>query len=185
MVVRLTGDLGRPGIWDRIRSAQSEWFERARPALPGTTNVPSYADMLAEAGLELLESRTLTDTVIAPDEPALRTLIAGYLRRAERNLDGILDVADLEALRSRGRDPQHADSGWGDAEVTSSRTLFIAQRNYSLGLAAATVRSCCRRDRISRRSGRSFRLGASGRCGRRLSPGGRAVRRGRRRCSSP
>jgi SAM-dependent methyltransferase len=133
MVVRLTRDLGRPGIWGRIRSAQSEWFERARPALPGTTNVPN-ADMLEEAGLELLESRTLTDTVIARGEPALRTLVTGYLRRAERNLDGILDMADLEALRSRGSDGQPADAGWGDAEITSSRTLFIARRTGSTGI---------------------------------------------------
>jgi hypothetical protein len=132
MVVRLASDLGRPGIWDRVRSAQSEWFERARPALPGTTNVAGYADMLEQAGLELLASQVLTDTVPAPDEPAVRELIAAYLRRAERNLDDILDTADIEALRSRCSDWQHANPSWGDAEITSSRTLFIARRPGSL-----------------------------------------------------
>ncbi len=111
MVVRLTRDLARPGIWDRVGSAQSEWFERARLALPGTASAVNYATMLEQTGFELLASRTLTDTVTAPDEPAMRTLVAEYLRRAERNLDGILDTADLEALRSLGSDGQYPRLG--------------------------------------------------------------------------
>jgi len=51
--------------------------------------------------------------------------------------------------------------------------------------AAATARSCCRPDRISRRNDRSSHPGAWGRCARHLWPGAPAVRQDHRRCSSP
>ncbi len=127
MVVRLAHDLGRPGLWDRVGSAQSEWFERTRPARPGTASAAGYAAMLEETGFGLLASRTLTDTVAAPDEPAVHRLIAEYLRRAHTNLGGILDTADLAALRSLESDGRQLNSGWEDAEITSTRTLLIAR----------------------------------------------------------
>ena len=51
MVVQLADDLGRPGLWDRLRAARSEWFERARPTLPGAMNAERYPDMFASADL--------------------------------------------------------------------------------------------------------------------------------------
>lgn len=57
IVVRFARDLGRPDIWDRIRSAQSEWFEHARPALLGTTNVASYADISSNPASNSLRAR--------------------------------------------------------------------------------------------------------------------------------
>jgi hypothetical protein len=128
MVVRLADDLARPGLWDRLRAAQSEWFERARPTLPGASNAERYPSMLSAAGLEIVVSRTLADTVTAPDDAATHAFVAGQLRRAARNLAGIAEAADLEALRACVEaTPPHADGCWDDAAVTTSRKLFIAR----------------------------------------------------------
>jgi trans-aconitate methyltransferase len=128
MVVRLADDLGRPGLWDRVRAAQSEWFERAGPTLPGALNAERYPSMLAAAGLEVVVSQTLADTVTAPDDAATHAFVAGQLRRAARNLAGIVEAADLEALQACVEaTPTHAEGRWDDAAVTTSRKLFIAR----------------------------------------------------------
>ncbi len=98
MVVRLADDLGRPGIWDRLEASRPEWFERARATLPGALNAERYPSMLASAGLEVLVSRTLSGTVTAPDDAATRAFVEALLRGAVRDLEGVADVADLEAL---------------------------------------------------------------------------------------
>lgn len=126
MVVRPAHDLGQPGIWDRVEAAQSAWFERTRGSLPGVTNVVAYAEMLEQADLDLLDRRTLTDTVAAPDDPGLRAVIDRYLRAVLRNLRNDLRPADFEALTSAGE--RVTDVAWGDALVTSTRMLFIARR---------------------------------------------------------
>lgn len=128
IVVRLADDLGRPGLWDRLRAAQSEWFDRARPTLPGALNAERYPSMLSAAGLEVVVSRTLADTVTAPDDAATHAFVAGQLRRVARNLAGIVEGADLEALQACVEaTPTHADGRWHDAAVTTSRKLFVAR----------------------------------------------------------
>jgi trans-aconitate methyltransferase len=126
MVVHPAHDLGQPGIWDRVEVAQSAWYDRTRGALPGVTNVAAYGDMLQHAGLELLDTRTLTDTVTAPVEPALQPVIARYVRAAIHNLRDTLAPADVEALTDVAE--RVTDVAWGDALVTSTRTLFIARK---------------------------------------------------------
>jgi trans-aconitate methyltransferase len=128
MVVRLVDDLGRPGLWDRLEAARSEWFERARPRLPGAMNAERYPDMLAAAGLEIVASRTLTGTVTAPDDTATHTFLLARLRGTGGNLADIADAADLEALRAWVEaTPAHPDGRWDGATVTSSRKLFVAR----------------------------------------------------------
>jgi ubiquinone/menaquinone biosynthesis C-methylase UbiE len=125
IVVRPAHDLGRPGIWDRVEGAQSRWFKHARVSLPGAANVASYVGMLEHAGLELLDTRTLTDTVTSPPVRVLQPTIHRYVRAALRNLPDLLDPADIEALADADR--RIADVAWGDAIVASSRTLCIAR----------------------------------------------------------
>ena len=120
MVVRLADDLGRPGIWDRLEVARSEWFERARPTLPGALNAERYPSMLASAGLEVLVSRTLSATVTAPDDAATRAFLQAQLRGSMRDLEGVADPADLAALVEAAP----SDSG---AAITSTRKLFITR----------------------------------------------------------
>lgn len=123
--LRLADELGRPGIWERLEAARSEWFERARPTLPGAPKAERYPSMLASAGLDVVVSRTLTDTVTAPEDPATRKFLGAQLRATARNVADFADAADVEALvaildASR-------DARWDGVTVTSSRKLFIAQ----------------------------------------------------------
>ena len=123
MVVRLGDDLGRPGLWDRLEAARSEWFEGARPTLPGALNAERYPGMLASAGLEVLVSRTLSGTVTAPDDAATRTFLQAHLRGSIRDLVGVADAADLEALVAYVEAGGRRSGG----TITSTRKLFIAR----------------------------------------------------------
>jgi trans-aconitate methyltransferase len=127
LAVRLADDLGRPGIWARIETARAEWFERARPTLPGALNAERYPSMLASGGFEVVVSRTLSGTVTASDDAATRAFVGRQLRRSAEDLVGIADPADLDALREFVEAaPAHPDGRWGRAAVTSTRRLFIA-----------------------------------------------------------
>ncbi len=125
MVVRPTHDLGRPGIWERVEVAQAQWSECTRDSPPGVTNAAAYTDMIEHADLELLDARTLSDTVNRPVDPPLRALIGRYVHGALRNLHGVLPPADVEVLTRANE--RVTDVAWGDALVTSIRTLFIAR----------------------------------------------------------
>jgi trans-aconitate methyltransferase len=113
-IVQLATDLGRPGLWNRLAAA---WSTRALPGGAGR-----YPELLDAAGLDVVDARTLCDTVAAPDDAATRAFVAGQLTAAVRALDGLADPADIEALL-----------GWVDAPsshaatVTSSRELLIAR----------------------------------------------------------
>lgn len=128
MVVRLADDIGRPGLWGRLRDAQSQWLERARPTLPGTSNAERYPSMLSAAGLEVVVSRAVADTVTAPDDAATHAFVVRQLRATARNLAGIAEAADLQALQACVEAaPPHAQDRWAGASVTTSRKLFIAR----------------------------------------------------------
>ena len=123
-MVRLTTDLGRPGIWDRLGDAWSARARRAHPTPAGGAGAGRYPELLDAAGFDVLDARTLRDTVTAPDEQATRTFVADQLAAAIRALDGLAEPADLEALQGWvGAPTVHA----GAATVTSSRELFIAR----------------------------------------------------------
>jgi hypothetical protein len=124
MDVRVADDLGRPGLWDRLAVASAKHFERARTHLPGAMNAERYPDMLAAAGLEVVDSRVLRATVPAPAGAATDDYVRDRLRRAIRRLTGIAATADLEALRAYlAQSPSPARDG---ATATASRRLFIA-----------------------------------------------------------
>ncbi len=125
MVIRLADDLGRPGIWDRLQATRAEWFERARPTLPGALNAERYPSMLASAGLDVLVSRTLSGTVAAPDGPATRAFLQRHLQGSTRDLAGLADPADLEALLAYVEATPPDGDG---AAVTSTRKLLIARQ---------------------------------------------------------
>lgn len=123
-MVQLPTDLGRPGIWDRLTAAWSAWSRRARPTLPGGANAGRYPGLLDAAGLDVVDARTLRDTVTAPGDAATRTFVADQLTAAVRALDGLAEPADLDALQCWVDDPAaHA----GAATVTCSRELLIAR----------------------------------------------------------
>ncbi len=124
-VVRLADDLGRPGIWDRLQAARPG---RVSPSLPGASNAERYPAMLAAAGLDVVASDTLSDTVTAPDDAATHAFLRAQLRGSLRDLVDVADAADLHALRACVEAaPVHQDARWNGAAVTSSRKLFIAR----------------------------------------------------------
>jgi trans-aconitate methyltransferase len=123
-VVRLATDLGRPAIWDRVTASWSAWSRRARPTLPGGAGAGRYPELLDAAGLQVVDARTLRDTVTAPDDEETRTFVAEQLTATVRALDGLAEPTDLAALQGWIDDPAaHA----GAATVTSSRVLLIAR----------------------------------------------------------
>jgi hypothetical protein len=81
--------------------------------------------MLAAAGLDVLASDTLSDTVIAPDDNATQAFLRAQLRGSLRSLTGVADAADLHALLACVE--ATPDGRWDGATVTSSRKLFIAR----------------------------------------------------------
>lgn len=122
-MVRLSTELGRPGIWDRLTAAWSARSRRARPTLPGGADAGRYPELLTAAGLDVVEVRTLRGTVTAPGDEATCAFVVEQLAAAVRALDGCAEPADLEVLQGWVDDPgPHA----GAATVTSSRTLLIA-----------------------------------------------------------
>lgn len=121
--VRLARDLGRPGIWDRLHGARSAWFARIRDTLPGAAGVDAYPSMLAAAGLEVVTVRRLEQTVRGPHDAAGHGWVARELARSVRDLAGIAEPGDVEALRACVETASSLD----DAAVTSSRRLFIAR----------------------------------------------------------
>ncbi|MDA0158726.1 class I SAM-dependent methyltransferase [Solirubrobacter ginsenosidimutans] len=124
-IVRLADDLGRPGIWDRLQAARRG---RVSPSLPGASNAERYPAMLAAAGLEVVVSDTLSDTVTAPDDAPTHAFLRAQLRGSLRDLVGVADPADLDALRACVEaTPVHPDGRWDGAAVTSSRKRFIAR----------------------------------------------------------
>ena len=126
--IRLAGELGRPGIWDRVVAARGAWFENARKSLPGAMNAEAYPSMLAEAGLELVDERRLASTVSAPQDAATHEFIARHLAGTVRDLSSVAEHRDVEALGELVDATLPFPAGrWDDAEVTFSRRLFIAR----------------------------------------------------------
>jgi SAM-dependent methyltransferase len=128
MLIRFVGDLGRPGIWDRLESARLKWFESVRATMPGALNAEAYPSILAAAGLELLVDGTLSGTVEAPQDAATHRFIAGQLERTVRDLTPVAAEHDLEALRELVDSTAPFPEGrWEGARVTSSRKLLVAR----------------------------------------------------------
>ncbi len=127
LVVRFTRDLGRPGIWDRLRAARSAWFERARERLPGAMNAEAYPSMLTAAGLDVVVDRTLSGTVGVPHDAAMHRFVAGELQRTVSDLASVAAEADLEALhRLVEATPSFPEGRWDGMTITTSRKLLIA-----------------------------------------------------------
>ncbi len=126
--IRVAGDLGRPGIWERLESAQRAWFESVRERMPGATESEAYPSMLAAAGLDLIVDRTVVATQPAAPDAATHGWIADALARTARNLAGFATDEDVEALRALADGtPPFPEGGWHGATVTSSRKLLIAR----------------------------------------------------------
>jgi ubiquinone/menaquinone biosynthesis C-methylase UbiE len=122
MVMRPGSDLGRPGLWDRVASAQ----QSARSVLPGHGS--DYAGLIEATGLLLRDSRTLRDTVIAADSDA-PPLLVRHLGSVAGRPNGSLDPSDRAAIAEALS--HAADTEWGEVSVALSRAMSVAQAGDS------------------------------------------------------
>jgi trans-aconitate methyltransferase len=120
--VRSTDEAGRPGIWERIASAQAAWHDdkTASTPSPGPTR---YADLVEQTGLEVVDTGPLRAVVTLTDTPGAAIMVARYVRAALRNLTDRLASGDIDALRALDTD----HSVRSQVEVTQSRALVIGR----------------------------------------------------------
>lgn len=139
--VRLSDDLGRPGIWERFDAAWQLWFGAARSQLPGAHNTERYPQMLDDAGLELVETRSLSMVVDPPDDPATRRFVEAQLRRTAVLLLGHADAEDVSALQHLLSAASGADLWQAQPAVRISRRLFVARpESLSMPISHGLVR---------------------------------------------
>jgi SAM-dependent methyltransferase len=124
MVVRAGNELGRPGLWDRVASAQ----QGARSALPGPGHGSDYAGLIEATGLHMLDRRTLSDTVIAAECDAV-PLLTRYLGSVAGRANGALGASDRDAITSALS--HAADTEWGEVSVSLSRSMSLAHAGAS------------------------------------------------------
>lgn len=120
-------DLGRPGIWNRLREASTEWFPTMRASLPGSVASRPYPEVLDEAGYWLRVSKTITVDVPAPLNDVARRFAMHLLAGSAKRLAPHLDPADAEAIRTfvdPGSPNGLADRD--DVGLRGSRDLYVA-----------------------------------------------------------
>ncbi len=121
--VVLDGDLGRPGIWERLDAASGTWFDDMRAELPHATTSADYASMIVDAGFALLADRVLNVVLDAPLDAAAQRFAHGHLQRTRTLLEGYAEPDDLGALDAL------LDGGFlqrADVRLCASRQLYIA-----------------------------------------------------------
>ena len=121
-------DLGRPGLADRLDTAESDWFAAMRAGLPGSVPSSELPDMLGAAGFDVAGSRVARLRFDPPLADAARRVALGRVQRARQQLEGRLDDDDLGTLDVLGDadDPRgimHRD----DVLVAASRQIVVAR----------------------------------------------------------
>jgi trans-aconitate methyltransferase len=123
-------DVGRPGLADRLASAGSAWFAAMRDGLEGAVPSDDVASMLASAGFEVVDARTVHERFEAPLPDEARQVAVGHLRRARQRLEERLDAQDLAAIDVlTDEDDPRSVARRPDALVAASRQIVIARRS--------------------------------------------------------
>jgi SAM-dependent methyltransferase len=91
-------DVGRPGLAERIQAAGRTWFASMRQGLEGAVPSDDVPSMLAAAGFEVVDSRTVHERFDAPVSDLARQVVLGHLRRNRTHLEELLDEEDLAAI---------------------------------------------------------------------------------------
>ena len=121
-------DLGRPGLAERLNSAGKTWFDTMRDGLEGAVPSADVPSMLASAGFDILDSRTVHERFEAPLSDAARRVVLGHLRRTRTHLEGLLDEEDLAALDVlTDEDDPRAVAHRADVFVVASRQIVVAR----------------------------------------------------------
>jgi SAM-dependent methyltransferase len=122
-------DVGRPGLAERVADAGRAWFAAMREGLDGTVPSDDFASMVASAGFDVLDSRTVHERFDAPLPEAARHVALGHLRRARARLEERLDAEDLAAIDVlTDEDDPRSVARRPDAFVAASREIVLARR---------------------------------------------------------
>lgn len=120
--------VGAAGLAGRIEQAGRAWFAAMRHGLPDTVESSTYEEMVAAAGLEVVEAWTQVEHLTAPLSDGARRLARDHVRRISGQVVDHLSADDLASLAILGDD----DDPRGvihrpDLEVVASRRLLIAR----------------------------------------------------------
>lgn len=125
-------DVGRPGLAERLNDAGRTWFGSMREGLEGAVPSDDVPTMLAAAGFDVVDSRTVHERFDAPLSDAARQVVLGHLRRTRMNLGELIDDEDLAALDVlTDEDDPRAVVRRSDAFVLASRQIAIGRRQAS------------------------------------------------------
>ncbi len=127
--VRFAGEsLGSDELWNRVNAAWSAWLQDMRASLPGAEESADYCSMLASAGFEVLEDRTLSIMLPAPLTPAGRRFARARMGLAATGLTGYLDESTLAEVTDLLADLDGPGSHrWDTAEVEATQRLLIGR----------------------------------------------------------
>ena len=121
-------DLGRPGLTDRLDSAEAEWFAAMRGGLPGAVASSDLSSMVLSAGFEAVVSRIAHQRFEAPLPDEARRVVLGHLRRLSDHLIGYLDDDDLRTIDVlNDADDPRGVMHRSDVFVAASRQIVIAR----------------------------------------------------------
>lgn len=121
--LRPADDAGRPGIWERIASAQAAWHAD-RSASTSSPDPKRYAELVKQTGIDVVDTGPLRAVVTLTDTPGAALLVARYVQAALRNLTDRLPSADIDALRTLDTERSALQS---QVEVSQSRVLVVGR----------------------------------------------------------
>jgi SAM-dependent methyltransferase len=116
-------DGGRSGVWERVASAQADWYS-GRVAHASTSGIDRYAALVADAGVTVIEATALHGTATLPASAGADEFIVRYARGALHNFAERLAVDDVAVLRGFVDDPSALRC---PVDVHQSRILVIAR----------------------------------------------------------
>ena len=122
-------DVARPGLAYRLADAGTAWFAAMREGLEGAVPSADVASMLAAAGFDVVDSRTVHQRFDPPLPDAARQVVLGNLRRTRTRLEERLDADDLAAIDVLiDEDDPRSVAHRPDAFVAASRQIVIGRR---------------------------------------------------------
>ena len=125
-------DVGRAGLAERLNEAGRAWFSSMREGLEGAVPSDDLPTMLAAAGFDLVDSRTVQERFDPPLSDTAKQVVLGHLRRTRMNLDDRLDDGDRTALDVlTDEDDPRAVVHRPDVFVLASRQIAIGRRQAS------------------------------------------------------
>ncbi|WP_332643579.1 class I SAM-dependent methyltransferase [Aeromicrobium sp.] len=114
---------GDDALGDRVEAAYERYFAEQSQHWHGNTPSGELSEMVRGAGLEVMDDHVSVITHEPPLDEAQRRYVTLSMWRAIKQLDGLLDPADLTALELLAEDDKRPDG-----TVVVSRRILLARR---------------------------------------------------------